>query len=604
MTSRKGENTPVGIIMVHGYRGMPTDWAPLVRLFVAQYGPQSIENICLPGHGVGRSPSFDETAFLTVVAAAIDKQRANGRRIILLGHSTGGSLILTQIAQRLADDPASLDALQLLVLCSTPPRIDPSYVQRWASHVVVGEMTHEDMGGFIATVNRLARRKPLRIPAPVLVVHGDADELVPVRDADQWLNGRLIAAQRQVRIAGAGHQLFLGEGAAIAVDVVVRAIQDAIQRCSSVHGYQVPRSLYDLMPGLEPFFAAWPDSERHVKNSPAGRHAVAQEFQFESKANSEPTLANIEITTRCNLGCPACARTQLKPRSGFMSKESFCQVLAHLPHASRIVLVGLGEPLMHPEVINFVKYAVADGRRVGLVTNGMLLNSEMAQALCEAGLAGITFSIDAVNQATADRVRVGSDMEKISDNIHTLTQVSRRLGIKLGISVFTALRGETVNQFEEIVDFVADHELDALMVTDLNFVANKSKSVRSSYSSENARIFRKAIKRAIARRLPVLSVWGLEELALDVRYMDFLILRGDQLVQRANRRSHCDAPWQSIPVRVDGNLTLCDCQPSIVIGNIHRQPLTAWWNGPAMMDHRQRMLGEDPPEACLACPRF
>jgi hypothetical protein len=102
----------------------------------------------------------------------------------------------------------------------------------------------------------------------------------------------------------------------------------------------------------------------------------------------------------------------------------------------------------------------------------------------------------------------------------------------------------------------------------------------------------------------VLSVWGLEEFALDVRYRDYLLLRGDQVAHRSPRHSHCASPWQTIPVRVDGGLTLCDCQPSAVIGNIYQQPVTAWWNGSIMMEHRQRMLGEDPPEACRICPRF
>lgn len=601
MTTNEGKpcvGVPIGIILVHGYLGMPADLATLESLLVKHHGPQSVESLCLPGHGVGQSPPFDEASFLVVLSAAIDRQLAQGRRIILLGHSTGGNLLLTEIARRLAEDPRSLDALLLLVLCATPPRIDLGYAQRWSDHTGDRETKIDDVGAIVSLVNRLARRAPLTIPAPVLVLHGDADELVPVADADLWRNGRLITAQRHVRIAGAKHHLFIGKGADIAIDTVCCAIDDAIQR---ERGSQ---SLIDLMPSLASFFSAWPDSERHVKNSPAGRHAVAEEFDFGEMADTEPTLVNIEITTRCNLGCPACARTQLKLHSHFMSRDNFRRVLAHLPHAARIVLVGLGEPLMHPEVIDFIKLAVAEGRRVGLVTNGMFLDAEMAQALCQSGLVSITFSIDAVDQTTANLVRIGSDMQQISANIHTLIEVCRRLDMKLETSVFTALSRETIDEFEAIVEFAADHQLDALMVTDLNFIANQSRSVHSVFSPEHAKTFRKAVKRAVARRLPVLSVWGLEEFALDVRYMDYLLLRGDQLAQRLERRSHCASPWQSIPVRVDGDLTLCDCQPGAVIGNIHRDPLSAWWNGPAMVEHRQRMLGENPPEACRICPRF
>ncbi len=601
---RSRAEVPIGIILVHGYLGVPADLALLECSLVDHYGAHAVDGLCLPGHGVDLSPSFDEPSFLATLAAAIDRQLALGRRLVLLGHSTGGSLLLAEIARRLAADPGSLDALLLLVLCATPPRIDLGYARRWADHTAERKTSLDDVGAFVSLINRLARRGPLRLPAPVLIVHGDADELVPVADADLWRNGRLIAAQRQVRIAGGKHHLFSGQGADMAIDTVDRAIDDARQRGGADDGHGVPRTLFDLMPGLESFALAWPDSARHVENSPAGRQAVGKTFKFADRAACEPTLANIEITTRCNLGCSACARTQLKLQSHFMSQDDFRSVLAHLPHAFRIVLVGLGEPLMHPDVIDFIKLAVGAGRRVALVTNGMFMNPQLARALCQSGLASITFSLDAVDQATANRLRVGSDMQQISTNIRMLIDECRKEEAGPGTSVFTALRRETIDELEAIVDFVADHELDALMVTDLNFGSNQALSVNHAFSPEHARTVRRAMKRAVARRLPVLSVWGLEEFALDVRYMDYLLLRGEQLAHRSERRSHCASPWQSLPVRVDGNLTLCDCQPDAVIGNIHHAPLTAWWNGPAMREHRQHMLGDNPPAACRICPRF
>ena len=598
------DGAAIGIILVHGYLGNPADLGSLETRLVDRLGRDAVENLCLPGHGTSQLPPFDEGAFLPVLAAAIDRQRAEGRCLVLLGHSTGGSLILAEISRRVADDPGSLDALRLVVLCATPPVIDLGYVQRWADHAADYKTYLHDVGALVALVNRLARRGPLPVPAPVLVIHGDADELVPAAAAEQWRSGRLATTQRHVRIAGAKHHIFTGEGAAIAVDTVCRAVDDARHRDCIDHASTAQRKLFDMTPGLEAFCYGWPDSTRHVRNSPAAHNALKEDFELGVIAPSEPTLANIEITTRCNLGCPACARTRLKLKSKSMSRDDFLHVLDHLPHAHRIVLVGLGEPLMHPEVIDFIKLGVAAGRRVGLVTNGMLVDAAMAQALCESGLASITFSLDAVDQATADRVRPGSDMERISANIHTLIRTRRTLGARLGVSAFTALAGETVDHFEAIVDFAADHELDALMVTDLNFACNQERSVRHVFAEKHARRVRKAIKRAVARRLPVLSVWGLEEFALDRRYLDFLLLRGEQLAHRSGQRSYCASPWQSIPVNVEGSLTVCDCQPIAVIGNIYRTPFTAWWNGPAMAEHRRRMLGDDPPEACRTCPRF
>jgi hypothetical protein len=128
--------------------------------------------------------------------------------------------------------------------------------------------------------------------------------------------------------------------------------------------------------------------------------------------------------------------------------------------------------------------------------------------------------------------------------------------------------------------------------------------LHQTLTAEPAQRLRRALKRALARQLPVLSVLGLEEFALDVRYMDYVLLRGQQLAARSLRQTNCLSPWQTIPVSVDGTLSVCDCQSEAVLGNIHRTPLSEWWNGTLMRDQRRRMLGDNPPAACLACPRF
>ena len=97
---------------------------------------------------------------------------------------------------------------------------------------------------------------------------------------------------------------------------------------------------------------------------------------------------------------------------------------------------------------------------------------------------------------------------------------------------------------------------------------------------------------------------GLEELALPERFREFLLLRASDLAARSRRHAHCRSPWQTLPVGPDGEATLCDCQPGVPVGNVLRDPLLRIWNGEPMRAHRRRMASEDPPAACLGCPRF
>jgi MoaA/NifB/PqqE/SkfB family radical SAM enzyme/alpha-beta hydrolase superfamily lysophospholipase len=591
-------------LLVHGYLGAASDLAALTAALPLGAN-DALEILTLPGHGGTTTPAFDESVTLDALAAAIDRQLDAGRQLVLIGHSTGGCLLLTELARRRERQPDSLDAVLLLVLCATPPQLDLGYAQRWAAHLAERGARHapalHDIGALAGCIRRLARRKTLALAVPVLAVHGEDDELVPIAALADWRSQYLGAPLRRVGIAGARHHLFLGPGAALVTDIIVRAVADARRRGNLSR--ESP-ALLEQWPESQTCSAAWPDSLMHLVDAPAGRLATGRPPVLAEVTDNEPTLANIEITTRCTLGCAACARTQMKLKSRHMSEADFRRVLATLPHARRLVLVGLGEPLLHPQVLDFIRIAVADGRRVGLVTNAMQLDAEMASGLLDAGLARLTFSLDAIDPSVAERVRSGSDMGLIRANILAFMAEKRRRGVALGAAAFTALGADNLGELPAIVDFALEAGLDALMLSDLNFPANQTRALHATLSREQAAALRQTLRQALARGLPVLSVWGLEEYALERRYLDFLLLDGRQAAQRGRQHRHCSSPWQSIPVNVDGQVTVCDCQPRAVLGNLFSDPLPAWWNGPAMRTQRQRMLGDNPPADCLSCPRF
>jgi hypothetical protein len=60
----------------------------------------------------------------------------------------------------------------------------------------------------------------------------------------------------------------------------------------------------------------------------------------------------------------------------------------------------------------------------------------------------------------------------------------------------------------------------------------------------------------------------------------------------------------TVPVNVDGEVNLCDCQPEVVLGNLLEKGLDSFWNGECMVEHRMAIGGAKPPAACLECPRF
>jgi len=89
----------------------------------------------------------------------------------------------------------------------------------------------------------------------------------------------------------------------------------------------------------------------------------------------------IEPTTKCNYQCVFCTRPAYpKNRIGDMKLKQFCQIVNQLlPGLEYVKLQGMGEPLLCPELEEMLKYARSVNLRIEVITNGSILNKEVAQ---------------------------------------------------------------------------------------------------------------------------------------------------------------------------------------------------------------------------------
>lgn len=81
----------------------------------------------------------------------------------------------------------------------------------------------------------------------------------------------------------------------------------------------------------------------------------------------------IEITNGCNLSCSFCIGNKRKIK--FMSFDEFKIVLNKVrPYTDYLYFHILGEPLLHPEINKFIKYATDCGFNVNITTNGYMID--------------------------------------------------------------------------------------------------------------------------------------------------------------------------------------------------------------------------------------
>jgi MoaA/NifB/PqqE/SkfB family radical SAM enzyme len=103
-----------------------------------------------------------------------------------------------------------------------------------------------------------------------------------------------------------------------------------------------------------------------------------------------PTLPRslyLEATNRCDSKCQTCIRTfnTLEPPKDLTPAE-VQGIVAHFPRLERVVLHGIGEPLLNKQIFEIVAYLKATGITVLFNSDAISLTQKRAAQLLDSGL--------------------------------------------------------------------------------------------------------------------------------------------------------------------------------------------------------------------------
>lgn len=116
---------------------------------------------------------------------------------------------------------------------------------------------------------------------------------------------------------------------------------------------------------------------------------------------------------------------------GSMSRETFKALEPAFPHLTALILNGIGEPLLHPHLEEFIQGAkklLPEGAWVGFQTNGMLLNDTRAASLLDAGLDRICLSLDSVTHDSFRAIRKGGEIRDMESAFGAINKAAERYG--------------------------------------------------------------------------------------------------------------------------------------------------------------------------------
>ncbi|MFH0784058.1 MAG: radical SAM/SPASM family putative metalloenzyme maturase [Pseudomonadota bacterium] len=186
---------------------------------------------------------------------------------------------------------------------------------------------------------------------------------------------------------------------------------------------------------------------------------------------SHPKKIYVELTTRCNLHCRMC----VKYAAGSciveedLPFEVFKNLRPSLAHAKTLILNGIGEPLLHPDLWRIIRFARAHmptGATIGFQSNGLLLDGEKCLDLISTGLSTICLSLDSLEDTSENSGE--HSFTAVSQAVENLVAAKNRASaghLRIGLEI--VLTKQTIEELPKFIQWAVDHGTDYVIATNL-----------------------------------------------------------------------------------------------------------------------------------------
>ena len=246
-----------------------------------------------------------------------------------------------------------------------------------------------------------------------------------------------------------------------------------------------------------------------------------------------PMIAHIEVTNVCNAECVMCPQSVMKRKSGTMESSLFRNIIQQCRPFETLWMFMMGEPLMDRNLPKRISYAKRAGiKKVGIFTNGSLLNPDVSYKLLVSGIDHITVSFDALTKETFMKIRPALNFQEVASNIENLVKLRSKLRQK---KPFIAI--EFVRMTENATESEPFRRKWGKIV-DAVYIANTV-----NWSGANKE--RPAVRNSYKIRRP------------------------------------CYLLWKDMVIFTNGEVPLCcyDYEGSVILGDVSKQPLKEIWTG-------------------------
>ena len=321
-----------------------------------------------------------------------------------------------------------------------------------------------------------------------------------------------------------------------------------------------------------------------------------------------PENIQLDITTLCNLRCKMCLRDAIDEpaKNKSMEFEKFKAVFdAVLPGS--VNLASSGEPLLHGDFFEIVRYSKARNNAVTITsTNFTLANEKVLNDIVYSGLDILKISLDAASAPVYKEIRGQDSCKAITENIKRLNKLKIERNSKTpSIRLDFVMQKDNYRELSGMVDLAQELSADAasFRIMDLSRMgeAGKNGLLSGFDAAELASELRKAGR--LARQVGLTT--NIEYLLGHPEYIEANY--GSREVDL--KRGVCLLPWLQLFVTVEGDVSpCCSLYPAGekgegAVGNIFKDGFERVWNGDKMQALRKIFRGKRNYKLFKACQK-
>lgn len=184
-----------------------------------------------------------------------------------------------------------------------------------------------------------------------------------------------------------------------------------------------------------------------------------------------PISAHVDISSICNYRCSFCFQADTKGmkevglKRGWMEVDMFKKIVdgfKEFPDKIKKIKIGNhGEPTLHPDVAEMVKYAYESNTAdiIEMFTNGSRLTPELNEAMVKAGLQRINVSLEGLTDKRYLEVAgVKQNFQEIIDGVKSLYEIKTREKSDLQIYVKIADQAHALKGDKDVKFMMTDEE--------------------------------------------------------------------------------------------------------------------------------------------------